>query len=196
MDRAIETVPLEKLKAFPGNPKDISDEEKLKLKIQIKKHGILKALSVWKKGNKYIVLDGNQRLEVLKELYQEPGGQEFGHIPVEPIECMDEQDASQKCLILIGQYGRLNKAKLKKFVGKAGYESIEAAQQVFSFVEMDGEQASNETEKTEEAGPEPEPWEKITYVQCPGCDIQFPQKDHKCKPSEVDKGKIWKESAE
>jgi len=192
MDRAIEMIPLEKLKPFPGNPKDISEQEKLKLANQIKKHGLLKALSVWKKGRSYVVLDGNQRLEVLKEIFGPTT-----EVPCEPVEVKDDQDAADKCLVLVGQYGRLNKSKLKKFVGKAGYESVEAAQQVFSFVEMDGEEAKGAEEEGEEKeAPDPTPWDKIVYVGCPNCETQFPQKDHKCKPAEVEQGKIWKEASE
>ncbi len=194
MEREIEIVTIEKLKPFPGNPKDISEEEALKLKLQLKKHGVLKALSVWKKGKTYTVLDGNQRLTVLKELYAEPGGGDFGHIPVEPVEVKDEQDAADKCLVLVGQYGRVNKAKLKKFVSKAGYKDLDEAQTTFSFPEMDGEDladGSGEEETQEETNPNTEPWEKVAHVECPSCKVQFPQKKHRCKP---EKDKLWVES--
>jgi len=197
MERVIELVPIEKLRAFPGNPKDLSDVDRTKLLNQIRTHGILKALSVWKKGKTYVVLDGNQRLDVLNTLYQMPYGAEYGHIPCEIVECKDEQDAAAKCLALVGQFGRINKAKLKKFVTKAGYGSLEDAQQVLSFVELDLEEGGGGGDEGNDEGNDPqepntEPWERVAHVECPSCSVQFPQKKHRCKP---EKGKLWKEEA-
>ena len=199
MQHVIEMTTIDRLKPFPGNPKTLSEVDKKKLIAQIRKHGLLKALSVWKKGTeekpKYIVLDGNQRLEAIKAIFEEDGNSLL-EIAVEPIECTDEDDAREKCLALVCQFGRVSKSKYKRITEKAGYKTLEEAQAVFSFVEMDGEE---EEEKAPQKGakddtePSPDDWEKISHVQCPNCNVQFPQKKHRCKPSEIDKSKIWKE---
>jgi len=63
--KASASVPLKKLKAFPGNPKDLTEEEEGKLANEILVSGFCKSLSVWTaEDNKMYVLDGNQRLKV------------------------------------------------------------------------------------------------------------------------------------
>ena len=197
MKHSIEIALIDQLRAFPGNPKDITDEEKAKLKKGIRKHGLLKSLSVWKKGTenkpKYIVLDGNQRLEVLKEICEEDGNKLI-EIPVEPVECKDDADAMDKCLSLVGQYGRLNRSKLKKAVVKAGYKGLAEAQGVFSFVELDSQSEESEEDHVadETEAPATTKWAGAKVAQSPTDGVFFYVKDHTVKEG-FTKEDIWDE---
>ncbi len=193
MSQQIEYIPLEKLKPFPGNPKDLMPDEWSKLKADLVKRGLIKSLSVWKKGKTVYVLDGNQRLEVLNELSRE-GALKSGEIACEPVECADMAQAAEVCLALIGQYGRINLGKLKKFVKKAGFKDMDDAQTAMSFPELDAgwmNTAAASNGEDESAGVNTEEWAKAKVFQCPSCQTYAYVKKHKTKG--IDKNDIWDE---
>ncbi len=199
-DREIIYIPLSDLRTFPGNPKDLLAAEREKLKDSIIKHGILKSINVWQKSKLAYILDGNERLEILEELNEEgklasiPGILQGDSIPCEPVACEDMTDAAAKCLVLIGQYGRINTTKLKKFVKKAGYKDIDDAQTAMSFPELDAGvmngggnlDGNDDKEKVDLAE-----MAKARIFQCPNCQTWGYYKNHKAKG--VDKKDIWDE---
>ena len=193
-EHKIEHATIDKLKPFPGNPKDMSPEKSLRLKNSVRKWGLLEPLNVWKTGRSIYVLDGNRRLEIIEQICEEDGNRLL-EIPLHPIECKDMQEAMDVCLTLADPAGELNHKKIKKAIKKAGYKSVEEAQKVFSFLIEDTGEDEKSPQKDAEADSEGsvDDWEKVAHVQCPSCNVQFPQKKHRCKPSEIDKAKIWKE---
>jgi len=64
----IETIKTEKIKLFKNNTNVMSGKVFSKLMDSIEKNGIIEPLVVKKKKNGYLVLDGNHRLTVAKEL--------------------------------------------------------------------------------------------------------------------------------
>ena len=189
MSQQIEYIPLEKLKPFPGNPKDLQPDEWKKLKADLLKRGLIKSLSVWKKGKTVYVLDGNQRLEVLNELSQE-GALKSAEIACEPVECDDMAQAAEVCLALIGQYGRINLGKLKKFVMKAGFKDMDDAQTAMSFPELDAAQLSEDGDAS--GAVNTSKFKPAKIFECPACKIYGYWKNHKCD-KDIPKTEIWDE---
>lgn len=64
----IRKVPISKVVPWDENPKTASPEDLARLKAQVLKLDVYKPLIAYKDGDKYVVLGGNQRLKVYREL--------------------------------------------------------------------------------------------------------------------------------
>ncbi len=187
-------VDFNRLVPFKGNPKDLHPEEAVKLRQEILTVGICKSWTVWKKDDsgRLVILDGEQRWKVVKQMIADgvialKAGTEL-MIPVEMATPRHEEEAARMVLSLISQHGRLNKSKLAKFAGKAGL-NMDKAQQVFSFVELDGERLDDDTKPTP---PDTSGWKGAKVVECPACKVLSYQKNHQAA-GEITKGDIWDE---
>lgn len=66
-----EMVDLELLEEFQGNFKTLPDSEGAKLKGQLKTLGICEPFVCWRDGDRVRVIDGHQRLRVMREMLAE-----------------------------------------------------------------------------------------------------------------------------
>jgi hypothetical protein len=191
MKHLIKYTTIDKLKPFPGNPKDASPEKSLRLKNSVRKRGFLEPLNVWEKGRSIFVLDGNRRLEILEEICQEDGNRLL-EIPIHPIECKDEADAMDICLTLADPAGDLNPSKVKRGIKKAGYKSIEEAQSVFSFL-IDEDTTKDENSQQEDSeAPNTAFWQGATVVKSPTDGVFFYVKMHKVTEGFTEQ-EVWDE---
>ncbi len=115
--KAAATLPLDKLSIIQGDLKSLSDINSLKLKNSILKYGFSAPIFIWESGikvPKYNVLDGTQRLSVLKELQED--GYTIPHLPVVYIQAKNKKEAMQKLLHITSQYGKFEREGLDIFL--------------------------------------------------------------------------------
>ena len=115
--KAADTLPLEKLTVIQGDLKSLSDSNSLKLKNSILKYGFSAPIFVWESGvkkPKYNVLDGTQRLSVLKVLKSE--GYKIPLLPVVYIQAKNKKEALGKLLHITSQYGEFEREGLDIFL--------------------------------------------------------------------------------
>ena len=121
MEKAIEVkctgtelVKLNKLKEFQEGIKSLSPENKEKLKCSIMKYGIIAPFFVWKNSRKKYLLDGHQRILVLRELINT--GYIVPDVPVIYVQAETEQEAKEKLLQITSQYGDFELKQLDLFL--------------------------------------------------------------------------------
>jgi len=105
-------VSINKLKSFQGNLKELKKDEFEKLKRSILKYGFSFPVFVWK----HSILDGHQRLFVVKEMLKE--GYEIGDIPIVEIEAKNKTEAAEKLLLLNSRYAHITDEGLYEFLNE------------------------------------------------------------------------------
>lgn len=94
--KAADTLPLEKLTVIQGDLKSLSDSNSEKLKSSIIKYGFSAPIFVWESGikkPKYNILDGTQRVAVLKMLQKD--GYKIPDLPVVYISAKNKKEAME-----------------------------------------------------------------------------------------------------
>jgi hypothetical protein len=111
---------LDTIHDFQGSLKDLSIENYEKLKNVILRHGYSEPISVWKdpKTEKYMCLNGHQRLRTLKLLQKD--GYSVPKLPVSIVDAKDMKEAKEKVLTLTSQYGEITQQGLYEFMAEAG----------------------------------------------------------------------------
>lgn len=94
---------IEQLQEMQGKLKRMDKTNENKLKINIIKNGIIFPLFVWQ--NK--IIDGHQRIAVLRKLKQE--GYEIEKVPVVEIYAKTEKEAKEKIVLANQYYGKASK---------------------------------------------------------------------------------------
>lgn len=100
------------LEIIQGELKELSEEAYVKLRKRIEKKGFDAPLFVW--GRK--VLDGTQRKRVLERMIEEGWTLPGGRVPVCEIEADSLEDAKDRLLGYVSQFGRLTGDGLYEFV--------------------------------------------------------------------------------
>lgn len=113
-------LPLEDLKDFQGNLKELSQENYGKLKKEILRHGFSEPVSVWKHDGKWMILNGHQRVRTLLGLKAE--GYKIPKVPVSIIHAKDMKDAKERVLALTSQFGQITDDGLYEFMNDAGLD--------------------------------------------------------------------------
>jgi len=98
------------LEPFQDGIKTLPKKNKDKLKASILNHGFSFPIFMW--NNK--IIDGHQRIAVLKELSAE--GIIIPEIPVVEIQAKDEKEAKQKILLASSGYGLFDSVQLETFI--------------------------------------------------------------------------------
>jgi len=106
-------IDVNKLEPFQGRLKTLSDENYNRLKNEIIADGFNFAPHVWKTADKFFILDGHQRIHVMKVLKKE--GYEFGEIPVCFVTATSYNNAKRKVLQAVSQYGKVDKDGFTEF---------------------------------------------------------------------------------
>ena len=107
-------VPFQSLEPFQDNIKRIEKEQYEKLRKSIIEQGFSFAVHVWQhEGHNYII-DGHQRMFVLKHMH-EVEGWEIPDIPITLVHADTFADAKRKVLAGASQYGRFDKQGLIEF---------------------------------------------------------------------------------
>jgi hypothetical protein len=101
------------LQPLQGNFKTLSEKNKSKLLKSLQKKGFFVPFFVWKSNEGNFVLDGHQRLTVLKENDVQPF-----ELPVVFIDAESKKDALEKLLSITSQYGKVNPFGLDELVSE------------------------------------------------------------------------------
>ena len=121
-NRIIETklVDVDSLEPFQGEAKDLSLENFEKLRRVLINDGFSFSCHAWTNDGKDWIIDGHQRLSVLKTLRDE--GYKIPKVSCTFISAKNKRDAKKLVLAAISQYGKLNRFGFEKFIGDDTYD--------------------------------------------------------------------------
>ena len=105
-------LPIDQLKNFQGDLKELREDEYEKLKKSILKYGFSFPVFVWQD----FMLDGHQRIFTVNKLLAE--GYIIGDIPVVEIEAKDKTEAAEKLLVLNSHYAKITEDGLYGFINE------------------------------------------------------------------------------
>ncbi len=114
------SIPLGKLLDFQGNLKELNKTEFNKLKSSILNNGFIDVVKVWQNNENNYILDGHQRLFVIKELIKE--GYKIDDIPVSDTFAKDEKEAKKFLLLINSRYGIMTDEGLYEFNQDSGLD--------------------------------------------------------------------------
>lgn len=115
-----DSVALSELIEFQGDLKVLTDSEAAKLRAEIETTGFAFPIYVWKdpKDKKKKILGGHQRVRVLRLM--EKDGYTIPSVPVVYIQAKNEQEAKNRILQDVSQYGEVSKQGLFNFMQSNG----------------------------------------------------------------------------
>ena len=111
--KAYINIPPDQLFAFQGDLKKLSEENFNKLRSKILESGFNFSPHVWSTDKGYFILDGHQRIHVLKQLIKQgyemrdSDGDLLEGVPCNIVEADSIEDAKDKVLQAVSQYGKL-----------------------------------------------------------------------------------------
>ena len=137
------------LTEFQGGLKERTQADYDKAKKSILKYGWSFVLYYWNDGKTKWIIDGHNRVTVLKQL--EKDGYFIPPIPAIEVFCKDRKEAKQKLLRLNSTYGHLTKESVLEFAEDIdlNFDEIALPDSVIDFTDQSGEIA--ETEGDDEA---------------------------------------------
>jgi hypothetical protein len=106
--------PIEQLLKFQGKIKVLTSKNAEKLKKSILKYGFSVPIAIWKRNGKNHILDGHQRCVVLETMQKE--GYIIPKIPVDIVNAKTKNEAKEKLIHIIGQYGEFDLEELDLFI--------------------------------------------------------------------------------
>lgn len=137
-----DTLPYTALTEFQGELKSLSKDDFAAMKKQLTENGFSFPIAVWvSPDGTNCILDGHQRLRVIKELAKE--GWVIPELPVAWIEADNEQHAKEKLLAAAGAFGEVSSQGLYELVMSADLD-IERIAEMTRFREIDFEEFRQE----------------------------------------------------
>lgn len=109
---------------FQGNLKDLKDENFHKLRKEIINEGFAAPIYVWDDNGIYHILDGHQRVRVIKHLVEQEGYEDFT-LPIVRILDDSLEKAKKRLLSYVSMYGTLTNDGLYEFMFDAKIEMQE-----------------------------------------------------------------------
>ncbi len=103
---------LDSLEIIQGDLKELSEENYAKLRKRIVTKGFDAPLFVWEDK----ILDGTQRVRVLRKMTSDGWVLSKGEVPVCDIEAANLEEAKDRLLGYVSQYGKLTDAGLQEFL--------------------------------------------------------------------------------
>lgn len=113
-------IDIDDLTPLQGELKTLSDENFNKLRNSILKKGFKLAIHVWQNGGVNYLIDGHQRVHVLKQMRKE--GIEIPPVPCVLIQASTYHDAKETVLLAVSQHGKLDKQGFDEFVEGEDFE--------------------------------------------------------------------------
>lgn len=114
--RGAECLPYQKLIEYQGELKILDDFNYEKLRKNILTDGFSAPIFVWPNLDKFYILDGHQRLRVIRTLAAE--GYVIPDLPVVLIHAKDHDDAKKRLLALTSQFGKVDGQGLYEYLIK------------------------------------------------------------------------------
>jgi hypothetical protein len=169
---AAANIPLEDLIGMQGALKTLSKENEAKLRKQILDTGFRAPIFVWKHGKQNKVLDGHQRLVVLKNMAKE--GYTVPPLPVAYVEAENEKDAYKAILQFSSSYGTMTEKGLSEFLGLSGIETSSLSDD-FTLPEIDITYFIDSSAPTFSPGTAEEQGrlDEKKQITCPECGHEF-----------------------
>lgn len=168
--RGSHLVPLASLETIQGDLKELSEQNYNKLRQRIETKGFDAPLFVWQ--NK--VLDGTQRCRVLGSMVVDGWELPGGLVPVCAIEAKDLEEAKDRLLGYVSQYGRLTEDGLSAFLD--GLEAADLDTLVLPGVDLGTDRAEvglgNSPGGSDQGDPAGERAKQL-QVMCPACGHEF-----------------------
>jgi hypothetical protein len=122
-----ELIQMDKLCEFQGGLKELASDDFDRLKVSIIREGFAFPISVWKTKDGVRIVDGHQRLLVVKKLLDEgyeieQGGERkrSNVLPCNLIHARTEKEAKRKVLAAASVYGTISKVGLVQFMDESG----------------------------------------------------------------------------
>ncbi len=164
---------LDSLEPFQGELKKLSDENFNKLRGKILASGFNFTPSIWKQGDKQWILDGHQRIHVLKQLVKQGYDLERkgillnGQIPVCYVDAHSFEEAKDMVLQAVSQYGKIDRDGFLDFT-----EELDIDMEQFDFPDF---QLPSTDIPNFEPGDENEQGklDKLKTKTCPECGCEF-----------------------
>ena len=150
--KSTNTVSIGELKDFQGNLKTLSPDSELKLRTSLIKYGFRIPIFIWNKN----ILDGHQRIYVLKQLIKE--GYSVGPLPVVEITAKDEKEAREVVLLINSRYGKISWSGFESFLKESDI-NIES---VISAIDIDDNM-------------------DLSFLTDPGDNVSLPKKEQDLK---------------
>jgi hypothetical protein len=172
-------VPLVDLHEFQGDLKTLSLVNFEKLKRQIVEEGFSFTPHVWfsEKDQKYFILDGHQRLRVVRALVEQ--GWSCPDIPCSEVFAPSYQKAKRKLLSAASQYGQMDEEGLLYYLQETDIKPEEIAERyatsdlnLIRFVESNYEGFSASEMDTLDDAEEEKSTKKLLHI-CPRCSFEF-----------------------
>ena len=170
-NRIIETrlVDIDSLHAFQGEAKDLSLENFEKLRRVLIKEGFSFSCHAWHDEGKDWLIDGHQRISVLRALKGE--GYKIPKVSCTFISAKNGLEAKKLVLAAISQYGKLNKHGLEAFIGQDDIDFSD-----FDFPDFDFGHEEEEPQATDSSQElSSDDFDKFDN-QCPKCGFEFNEK--------------------
>jgi len=131
---------IEDLTEFQGDLKLLAPADAKKLRKQIEEQGFSAPFIIWENGDKKYILDGHQRLRVLRKMRK--GGIEIPKIPCNFVNCKSEKEAKFFVLALTSQFGKMTINNLVEFAEVAEIQLMDVVDN-FRFPEIDPDALSD-----------------------------------------------------
>ena len=112
---------LSRLKIIQGELKTLSPQNEVKLRKRIEKYGFDAPFFVWR--NK--ILDGTQRKIVLEKMIEDGWKIPGGKVPVCQIKAENLNDAKQRLLGYVSQYGKVQSTGFREFIGNMDVPDVD-----------------------------------------------------------------------
>lgn len=171
-------VDISKLEGTQGKMKYLDDESYEKFKKIVIENGFVEPITVWEGKNKLYILNGHQRLTLLKRMIEE--GFNCPKIPVSLVEAKSLKEAKSHVISLASQHGKFDNQGLFDFLNDIKLPFSEFKKSV-SFADFDigtfENQFFSENEPTKEVKNTSKEIDisGITKLkhQCPKCGFEF-----------------------
>ena len=134
-------LPIESLTPFQGAAKKLSDENRNKLRKVLIEEGFSFTVHVWEHSGKTFILDGHQRVEVMRGLKKE--GYTIPNINCAYVSAKTFKQAKKLVLMAISQYGKIDKEGFYDFLGDDEFDFGDFDFPDFEMAEMDFDSEEN-----------------------------------------------------
>lgn len=162
--RTLSSVPYKDLVIIQGDLKTLTEEGYQKLRQEIIDNGFSFAIHVWQDPEgKFCVLDGTQRLRVIKTMVEQEGW-ECPELPVVFVEAPDIKSAVKKLLGGASQYGTPDQEGLYELMTRFELGPLDIQSKSLTGIELPEFVAGYFEEEVVEIGPEEKP-----PKHCPHC---------------------------
>ena len=130
--KASDVVNISRLVHFQGNLKTLDKNRAAKIQASIEKYGFTFPIFVWKskKEKSFKIIDGHQRVFVVKAMLQDGWKIKNNSLPVCFIDAKTKKEAKEKVLLAASVYGRVDDGGMHDFINEAGIEIEDVASMI------------------------------------------------------------------